>query len=416
MVSSAASYIDKVYTFSVDGDKYEIKTISDSNKAGFKGQNTVKSYADKTLTLKDNSTAKIADDAVIFVEGADDTKVVSGATVNAWGKDLISFTAANSIVLYSESNGFKYVQVGSLKLATGNIPDASGDTAYGYVTADPYLIKEDGTNYIQYTLWTADGEKVVREKTSDVHANKGDFISYNVGDGTTIKTVEVGNDADLFAGAVTAYAGSEDINMVQADNSAISSFANKMADDATVVYVNTADTKGVDGGKIRTASKDSNGKYIANVMYKLDSENKVEVLFVDVNNDLEAVDNPVVAEEKAVAADIGVLKALFDKNSGENDGSSASKPWVETDTVNAAAGNATINLISSGVTAQNGSTIAVSLENAGQSNITSVEISSGALVGKGSGITNGTVIVKFTVTNGSASATAYAQFTTAANS
>ena len=416
LVSSAASYIDKVYTFSVDGDKYEIKTISDSNKAGFKGQNTVKSYADKTLTLKDNSTAKIADDAVIFVEGADDTKVVSGATVNAWGKDLISFTAANSIVLYSESNGFKYVQVGSLKLATGNIPDASGDTAYGYVTADPYLIKEDGTNYIQYTLWTADGEKVVREKTSDVHANKGDLISYNVGDGTTIKTVEVGNDADLFAGAVTAYAGSEDINMVQADNSAISSFANKMADDATVVYVNTADTKGVDGGKIRTASKDSNGKYIANVMYKLDSENKVEVLFVDVNNDLEAVDNPVVAEEKAVAADIGVLKALFDKNSGENDGSSASKPWVETDTVNAAAGNATINLISSGVTAQNGSTIAVSLENAGQSNITSVEISSGALVGKGSGITNGTVIVKFTVTNGSASATAYAQFTTAANS
>lgn len=60
------SIVDRVYTFSVDGDKYEIKTISDSNKAGFKGQNTVNSYADKTLTLKDNSTAKIADDAVIF--------------------------------------------------------------------------------------------------------------------------------------------------------------------------------------------------------------------------------------------------------------------------------------------------------------------------------------------------------------
>lgn len=66
-----------------------------------------------------------------------------------------------------------------------------------------------------------------------------------MGDGTTIKTVEVGDDANLFAGAVTAYAGGEDINMVQADNSAISPFANKMADDATVVYVNTADTKGV---------------------------------------------------------------------------------------------------------------------------------------------------------------------------
>ena len=403
---------DTIYTFTTDGDKYEIKTISNNNKAGFKGQDTVSKYKSETLTLT-SGTAKIADTAVIFVEGTDDVKVLSGATINAWGDQEVTVTSGR--ILYSEANGFKYAQVGAMVLSV-EIPDADGDTAYGYVTADPYLIKEDGTNYIQYTLWTADGEKVVREKTSDVHANKGDFISYNVGDGTTIKTVEVGNDADLFAGAVTAYAGSEDINMVQADNSAISSFANKMADDATVVYVNTADTKGVDGGKIRTASKDSNGKYIANVMYKLDSENKVEVLFVDVNNDLEAVDNPVVAEEKAVAADIGVLKALFDKNSGENDGSSASKPWVETDTVNAAAGNATINLISSGVTAQNGSTIAVSLENAGQSNITSVEISSGALVGKGSGITKGTVIVKFTVTNGSASATAYAQFTTAANS
>ena len=48
------------------------------------------------------------------------------------------------------------------------IPDADGDTAYGYVTAEPYLIKEDGTNYIQYTLWTADGEKVVREKVSSM--------------------------------------------------------------------------------------------------------------------------------------------------------------------------------------------------------------------------------------------------------
>lgn len=84
-------------------------------------------------------------------------------------------------MLYSESNGFKYVQVGSLKLASGNIPDASGDTAYGYVTAEPYLIKEDGTNYIQYTLWTADGEKVVREKVSSTAIENGDFVSYKDG-------------------------------------------------------------------------------------------------------------------------------------------------------------------------------------------------------------------------------------------
>ena len=398
------SIVDRVYTFSVDGDKYEIKTISDSNKAGFKGQNTVNSYADKTLTLKDNSTAKIADDAVIFVEGADDTKVVSGATVNAWGKDSISFTAANSIVLYSESNGFKYVQVGSLKLASGNIPDASGDTAYGYVTADPYLIKEDGTNYIQYTLWTADGEKVVREKTSDVHANKGDFISYNVGDGTTIKTVEVGDDANLFAGAVTAYAGGEDINMVQADNSAISPFANKMADDATVVYVNTADTKGVDGGKIRTASKDSNDKYIANVMYKLDSENKVEVLFVDVNNDLEAVDNPVVADDKKAVEDaVSALKSAVTTGSANG---TAEKPYTKTVTNT---DGKSLDLITFSA---NGTTVSASIVEDTATKITSVKYADGKLTATSTeNMVAGSVKLAITIANNNATATVYVNVT-----
>ena len=409
--------VDKVYTFTMDGSKYEIKSISATNKAGFKGYDTVASYADKTLTLSTNGTAKIADDAVIFVEGDDDTKVIAGSVVNAWGKGKIDFTAANSIMMYSESNGFKYAQVGSLRIDSGDIPDASGDTAYGYVTADPYLIKEGSTNYVQYTLWTANGEKTVRVKTSDFAAAKGDFISYNVGDGTTIKDI---NKSALAAAAVTAYADGKDINMVKADQDPIDDFANKLADDATIVYVNTKDTKGADGGKIRTASKDSNGKYIANVMYKLDTDKKVEVLFVDVNNDLEAVDNPVDAEnkanEEAVANDVAVLKALFDTTTDANDGSSAAKPWVKTTTVNAEVGDATIDLIASGVKASNGSEIAVSLENAGTSNISSVKVESEKLVGEGSGITTGTVIVKFTVTKGNASSVAYAQFTTAANS
>ena len=299
------SIVDRVYTFTTDGDKYEIKSISNDNKAGYKGYDKVKSYADKTLNLTNDGTAKISDSAVIFVEGADDTKVVAGSVVNAWGKDKIEFTADNSIMMYSESNGFKYAQLGSLKLADGkDIPDASGDTAYGYVTADPYLIKEGSTNYIQYTLWTVDGEKTVRVKTSTFEAAKGDFISYNVGDGTTIK--EVNKDA-LTAGAVTAYADGEDINMINADQSAITGFANKLADDVTVVYVNTKDTKGVDGGKIRTATKNSNGAYIANVMYVLNTDKEVDVLFVDVNNDMDVTYTPSAG---ASTADINnALKA-----------------------------------------------------------------------------------------------------------
>ena len=387
---------DTIYTFTTDGDKYEIKTISNNNKAGFKGQDTVSKYKSETLTLT-SGTAKIADTAVIFVEGTDDVKVLSGATINAWGDQEVTVTSGR--ILYSEANGFKYAQVGAMVLSV-EIPDADGDTAYGYVTAEPYLIKEDGTNYIQYTLWTADGEKVVREKVSSTAIEKGDFVSYNVGDGTTVKEVAEA----LTAGAVTAYAGGEDINMVQADNSAISPFANKMADDATVVYVNTADTKGVDGGKIRTASKDSNDKYIANVMYKLDSENKVEVLFVDVNNDLEAVDNPVVADDKKAVEDaVSALKSAV--TTGSADGT-AEKPYTKTVTNT---DGKSLDLITFSA---NGTTVSASIVEDTATKITSVKYADGKLTATSTeNMVDGSVMLAITIANNNATATVYVNVT-----
>ena len=387
---------DTIYTFTTDGDKYEIKTISNNNKAGFKGQDTVSKYKSETLTLT-SGTAKIADTAVIFVEGTDDVKVLSGATINAWGDQEVTVTSGR--ILYSEANGFKYAQVGAMVLSV-EIPDADGDTAYGYVTADPYLIKEDGTNYIQYTLWTADGEKVVREKVSSTAIEKGDFVSYNVGDGTTVKEVAEA----LTAGAVTAYAGGEDINMVQADNSAISPFANKMADDATVVYVNTADTKGVDGGKIRTASKDSNDKYIANVMYKLDSENKVEVLFVDVNNDLEAVDNPVVADDKKAVEDaVSALKSAVTTGSANG---TAEKPYTKTVTNT---NGKSLDLITFSA---NGTTVSASIVEDTATKITSVKYADGKLTATSTeNMVDGSVKLAITIANNNATATVYVNVT-----
>ena len=387
---------DTIYTFTTDGDKYEIKTISNNNKAGFKGQDTVSKYKSETLTLT-SGTAKIADTAVIFVEGTDDVKVLSGATINAWGDQEVTVTSGR--ILYSEANGFKYAQVGAMVLSV-EIPDADGDTAYGYVTADPYLIKEDGTNYIQYTLWTADGEKVVREKVSSTAIKKGDFVSYNVGDGTTVKEVAEA----LTAGAVTAYAGGEDINMVQADNSAISPFANKMADDATVVYVNTADTKGVDGGKIRTASKDSNDKYIANVMYKLDNENKVEVLFVDVNNDLEAVDNPVVADNKKAVEDaVSTLKSAVTTGSANG---TAEKPYTKTVTNT---DGKSLDLITFSA---NGTTVSASIVEDTATKITSVKYADGKLTATSTeNMVDGSVKLAITIANNNATATVYVNVT-----
>ena len=142
--------------------------------------------------------------------------------------------------------------------------------------------------------------------TSPTTIEKGDFIEYNVGDGETISAVK---EITTY-GAVTAYAdGGKSINLVQADGKTVvgSPFKNELADNAKIIYVNTKDTKGVEGGKIPLAMKDTDDtSYIANVVYVIpssgDNANKVTWLFVDTNNDLEKVDNPVAAANKAQEA------------------------------------------------------------------------------------------------------------------
>ena len=314
--TSAESLKDKIYTYSMDGDKYELKTITSSNKCGYKGVEVITNYTDKNLNYSSGSM-KISDDAVLFVKGNDDTKVMTGKQINAWGTATKS-VKATSQVMYSESNGFKYAKVGALVLNAIDIPDASGDTAYGYLTSDLESTKEGSTNYYSFTMWTEKGEKTVRAKTGEVTnpetIEKGDFITYNIGDGETVSDVaKITN-----YGAVTAYAqGSVDINLVKADGSSIANFKNKLADNAKIIYVNTKDKKGVEGGSITVAADDSNGVKIANVVYVIaaandDDANKITWLFVDTNNDLEKVANPVDAakatNETTVDAAITTLK------------------------------------------------------------------------------------------------------------
>ena len=306
----------------MDGDKYELKTITSSNKCGYKGVEVIGNYTDKNLNYVNASNVvvgsmKISDDAVLFVKGNDDTKVMTGKQINAWGTATKSVTATSQ-VMYSESNGFKYAKVGALVLNDIDIPDASGDTAYGYLTSDLESTKEGSTNYYSFTMWTEKGEKTVRAKTGEVtrpeDIEKGDFITYNIGDGETVSDVK---EITTY-GAVTAYAqGSVDINLVKADGSSIANFKNKLADNAKIIYVNTKDKKGVEGGSITVAADDSNGVKIANVVYVIaaandDDANKITWLFVDTNNDLEKVANPVDAakatNEATVDAAITTLK------------------------------------------------------------------------------------------------------------
>ena len=376
---------DKIFTYSMDGDKYELKSITSSNKCGYKGVEVITEYTDKNLNYSDGSM-KISDDAVLFVKGNDDTKVMTGKQVNAWGT-ATKAAKATSQVMYSESNGFKYAKVGALVMDNIDIPDASGDTAYGYLTSDLESTKEGSTNYYSFTMWTEKGEKTVRAKTGEVTnpetIEKGDFITYNIGDGETVSDVaKITN-----YGAVTAYAqGSVDINLVKADGNTISDFKNKLADTAKIIYVNTKDKKGVEGGSITVAADDSNGVKIANVVYVIaaagdDDANKITWLFVDTNNDLEKVTNPVDAakatNEATVDTAIAALKTAA----------------ADTKTASSATEVTLASNLPDGTTA--------TLGNAGTTTINNVAVEGTSLKATApTAIVAGKVVVKVTVTAG----------------
>ena len=420
--------IGGLYTYSKDGSKYEIKVLSDTNKCGYKGYATLattKGYENKLLNYTHlngsasavSGTLKIADDAVLFVQGKDDTKVMTGKQVNAWGDvhyDLVSGQA-----MYSESNGFKYAKVGALVLTSSqDIPDASDDTAYGYVISDIETITENNTDYYSFSIWTEKGEKTVRSKTTEFDNNsagieKGDFITYNIGDGTIVKDVE---KYDIHS-AVTGYAsGSTDINLngavKYADGTNASAFKNKLADNAKIIYVNTKDKKGVEGGSITVADKDSDAResYIDNVVYVIaksgdDNANKITWLFVDTNNDLEKVQNPAdAADEAAVstAADT-TLKDAVTANS--KDGKTVANAWTTTATKGTTSTDAiTVNF--TGVTTK------VSVQSAGETKVTGAKYEKGKIV-----LTStenqaaSTVVLKITVTAGGHTADRYVSVT-----
>lgn len=406
--ASANSLKDKIYTYSMDGDKYELKTITSSNKCGYKGVETITKYDDKNLYYSTSSTMKISDDAVLFVKGNDDTKVMTGKQINAWG-NVLKNAKNTSQVMYSESNGFKYAKVGALVLNNVNIPDASGDTAYGYLTSDLESTKEGSTNYYSFTMWTEKGEKTVRAKTSEVtrpeDIEKGDFITYNIGDGKTVSKVS----KITTYGAVTAYAqGSVDINLVKADGSSISDFKNKLADNAKIIYVNTKDKKGVEGGSITVAADDSNGVKIANVVYVIpatgdDDANKVTWLFVDTNNDLEKVENPTVtANKKAVTDAVAALKKATSNAAG-----TSSAPFAKTVTNT---DGKTLDLVSFAAT---GTTVTASVVDSGATQIENVAYASGKLTASTSktAILDGVVKIAVTIANADSSQTVYVNVT-----
>ena len=205
----------------------------------------------------------------------DDTKVYTGAQLKTWGDT--TFTSSKVLTLKS-SGGFETVSVAALTY--GTLP-VSGDTLYGYVTDDPYTTKVDGTTYYNYTVFVnGEEEEYISE---DKGVDKGDMIAFNIKSDNEI-TVE---DGFKLTNAAVLAATDTRVQLKDANNK---TETYKITDDTVIVYIDTEDVIGSEGGSIAQAGDADESNYYANVAYKLtntEDDKELAVLFVATNGQID---------------------------------------------------------------------------------------------------------------------------------
>ena len=307
-----------LYTYTVNKDGvYELKAVKADTTgsvehltAGYvfaeKNLPSKTSYVAEAATTYDRDSKKIgtnliADDAVIYLVKTDDgtsagdyekAKIINGKTLKTmrdWGD--------NSILLTKSVNGMATVVVAVLfdDAALGN---SEASTGYGYVTSTGYAFKNadkewnvtfkvwNGTEEVELTATDADSSNA---NTIEAQYTKGAFVSYTTsatdGEVTDVTT------SGMTVAAIEGYDGDKNINL----NGTAMTFNE---DGKTkVIFVNTADVKGVEGGSIALASEPIEDCFVANAVYLADATTATEldVLFVDVNNNLASNSSSFVA-------------------------------------------------------------------------------------------------------------------------
>ena len=265
-------------------------TNNSKDKAGYKTYAAADNatYTNKTERLTAGTTSfTIADDAIVFVQApnataGDKVKVISGKALKKWN-DTRSLYAQ---VLANDNNGAKNAKVIKLVYTADKSISAATDDSYGYVVETPTRItNSNGDKVWQYVIWNGTKNVTAFEDESNPHAYKGDFVKYNVVSDTEIE--DLTNSLSGSYAAVTVVDGKKiDVKLADGNTKSALEIDNE---DTNVVYVNTKDTKGVEGGAISEADEPTSGNYTMNVYvvgYANDGDT-IDAIFVDVNNKME---------------------------------------------------------------------------------------------------------------------------------
>ena len=276
------------YETKKNGD-YKLFALSDASskdRAGYKkyAAATNGDFNKDTKRLTAGTSFTIADDAAVFVQAenaasGDKVKVITGKALKKWS----TTSSLYAQVLANETNGTKNAKIVKLVYAADTAISGATDDSYGFVTATPVRAKNaDGDKVWQYEIWN--GSKTINvfedDSSDTAKADKGDFIKYNIVSDNEIEDIATG---------IGSY---EAVTAIDGDN--IDTIANTALGiddkDTQVIYVNTKDTKGVEGGKIALADEPISGNYTKNV-YVVGAANgkDLDAIFVDVNNKMDGV-------------------------------------------------------------------------------------------------------------------------------
>lgn len=299
LTSDAQGLIGKLVTYRVDGGDYELTAVSTSNTAGYKDFKTGNGYDDSAIAGID-----LATDAIVFVWDEKDNnstldahvdnnaKVFTGREViNQFGKNTWGVNGLTQ-VLTSNISGYTYVKVAVIINDWNTaMPSITAGSNYGYLTQNSYSTYEDGKYYLNFTMYTSKGTVTAKFESTDNASDyvAGNIITYDVVSDGVIKNVSEIKAADGLTMGVVSGTGASKVQIAtDLDNVDTTNGSYTLNDDTAVIYVDSKNTTGAEGGSIQIGQLYNNDRdaYAYNVRYMLnDSNDTVVLIIVDVNND-----------------------------------------------------------------------------------------------------------------------------------
>ena len=285
---------------------YDVKAVSANNKAGMDWGTTSGSPVYENQKI---SSTAVADDAVVFVQTQEETKVLTGKQINNWSDTVSLSFETGAQMLTKKTNGIAYVKFAVLWAdSTGSVPGASKDTLYAYLTSDPFEATVNGEKKGAYNVWTGTENTVLYVDASGVPTTgaSGQVISYKV-NGDYIESVAVVGKVDSTVAASTnlaAITGVDGGRISYRDNTNTQRTYD-LDEDCVFIAINSDDEVGmadvaatVDSVRLANEVSDgSNDYYVPNafIVYKVDGTDVTVVAVIFDANDTELVDYSVVA-------------------------------------------------------------------------------------------------------------------------